>query len=425
MRNRNRIEIGHRQTWGGQQAVGIEAADRRQHVYVIGKTGTGKSSLLKNLIVQDIEAGDGVGLIDPHGDLALDVLDGVPPWRTRDVLYFHPADAEHPIGFNPLHGAVGDRRHLVASSIVSAFKNVWSDSWGPRLEYVLYATVASLACLENGTLLGIQRMLSDAQYRRWVVQQVEDPMVRAFWEREFASFDKRLAAEIIAPIQNKVGQIVMSPLIRNVVGQVKSRIDPRFLMDNRRIFIANLAKGRLGEDKANLLGSLLVSAFHLAAMGREDVPERDRQDWYLYVDEFQNFATDSFASILSEARKQRLCLTLAHQHTSQIRPEVRDSIFGNAGTIVSFRVSEADAAVLAREFGHSYDSSAFTDLPNYEALMKLLSAGEYGEPFRARMPPPVERRYGRRQSIIRRARESHATPRRTVEGRIKRWMWAK
>jgi len=222
--------------------VGLSRVDRRQHAYVIGKTGTGKSSLLRNLIVQDIEAGEGIGLIDPHGDLALEVLDSIPPWRTRDVVYFHPADAEHPIGFNPLHGAEGDKRHLVASSIVSAFKNVWSDSWGPRLEYVLYATVASLACLQNGTLLGIQRILSDAQYRRWVVRQVDDSMVRAFWEREFASFDKRLAAEIIAPIQNKVGQIVMSPLIRNIVGQVKSRIDPRFLMDNRRIFIANLAK---------------------------------------------------------------------------------------------------------------------------------------------------------------------------------------
>jgi hypothetical protein len=307
----HRVELGTRDTWGGQTSVGIHRADRRQHTYIIGKTGTGKSTLLKNLIIQDIEAGEGTGLIDPHGDLSLELLDLIPPERVRDVVYFNPADREFPIGFNLLRAVPEDRRHLLASGIVTAFKNVWKDSWGPRLEYILFGCISALASVENGTLLGAQRMLVDEHYRRWIIKQVDDPMVRSFWEDEFASYDKRLLSEAVAPLQNKIGQLVMSPLIRNIVGQVRSRIDLRHLMDNRKIFIANLSKGQLGEDKSNLLGSLLVTAFQLAAMGRSDVPMGERVDYFLHVDEFQNFATDSFATILSEARKYRLNLTLS------------------------------------------------------------------------------------------------------------------
>lgn len=421
MKDEHFITIGRRQVWGGQVPFGLSAIDRRQHAYVIGKTGTGKSTLLRNMMVQDIEAGYGLGFIDPHGDVAEELLDRIPPSRVGDVLYFNPADREYPIGFNILRALDADK-NLVASGVVNAFKNVWGDSWGPRLEYILYASVAALAYVENGTLLGIQRMLADETYRKWVVRQVHDPIVRAFWNTEFARYDKRFLTEAIAPIQNKVGQLIMPSTMRHIVGQVRSRIDPRFIMDNRKILIANLAKGKLGQDKAALLGSLLVSSFQLAAMGRSNVPEASREDWYLYVDEFQNFATDSFTSILSEARKYRLCLTLAHQHTGQLRPEIRDAIFGNVGTLIGFRVSEKDARVLAGEYGRRYSADAFAILANYHAYAKILSSGEYTEPFEAVMCPPVEQVHLRSASIIRRSRNSYATARQTIENKIGRWL---
>jgi type IV secretory pathway TraG/TraD family ATPase VirD4 len=295
--------LGERWVWGGEQPVGLRRQDRRQHLYVVGKTGTGKTTLLRNLILQDIEAGEGVGLIDPHGDLAEELLDFIPKWRTDHVLYFDPADGQWPVGFNLLKSVEPHRRHLVASAVVGSFKSIWRDSWGPRLSYLLYASVAALLECQNTSLLGVQRMLADSRYRDWVVRQVRDPAVRSFWEKEFAGYDRRFLSEVISPVQNKVGQLLMSPPVRLAIGQVRSRLDPRFLMDNRRILIANLSKGRLGEDKSALLGALLVSQFQAAAMARAEVPEEGRRDFYLYIDEFHNFTTDSFASILSEARK--------------------------------------------------------------------------------------------------------------------------
>jgi energy-coupling factor transporter ATP-binding protein EcfA2 len=416
------IDIGQRDHWGGRTSFSLQHADRHQHVYIVGKSGTGKSTLVRNMVIQDIEAGQGVGIIDPHGDLALDLLDHIPPSRTRDVIYFNPADRNHPVGFNLLRTVPPDRRHLVASGLVGAFKNVWGDSWGPRLEYILYGCIAALASVENATLLGAQRMLTDERYRRWVLRQVDDPMVRSFWEVEIAGYDKRLLSEAVAPLQNKIGQLVMSPILRNILGQVRSRIDLRFVMDNRRIFIANLSKGHLGEDKANLLGSMLVTAFQLAAMGRADVPEHDRTDWFLYVDEFQSFATDAFASILSEARKYRLSLTLSHQYTSQLEQPIRDAVFGNVGTMVSFRVSESDARILDREFGGHEGLAAFTDLANYEARVRPLVGGLHPNPFLLYTHPPVGNRHGRSSAIIRRSREAFGTPRHRIENRIDRWM---
>jgi hypothetical protein len=387
---------------------------------MIGKTGTGKSTLLRNLILQDIEAGEGVGLIDPHGDLAVDLLDHVPPRRTRDVVYFNPADREFPIGFNPVRSV--SEPEFVASGIVSAFKNVWKDSWGPRLEYILYASIAALAAAANTTLLGVGRMLTDSEYRDWVVRQVKDPMVRSFWTDEFASYDRHFLSEAVAPIQNKVGQLVMSPLIRNIVGQVRSRIDLRFMMDRGRILIANLSKGALGEDKSNLLGSLLVTGFQLAAMSRNNVAMSGRPDFFLYVDEFQNFATDSFASILSEARKYRLNLTLAHQYTRQLREPIRDAVFGNVGTMIAFRVSESDAGVLAREYGGGASIGPFVDLANFQARVRPLVDGEQREPFTLRTRPAGSSRNGRAERITARSRQAYGTPRGVVEGRVERWM---
>jgi len=416
--------IGWRQQWGGTTPFGLSRADRRHHLYLIGKTGAGKTTLLRNLIIQDIEAGEGVGVIDPHGDLASELLDFIPPWRTDHVVYFNPADQEYPIAFNLLRAVTPDSRHLVASGIVGALKSIWRDSWGPRLEYILYAACAALLECENVSILGVQRMLSDARYRDWVVRQVQDPAVRAFWLQEFGRYDKRFLQEVIAPVQNKVGQLLMAPPIRNIFGQVQSKIDPRFMMDHRRILIANLSKGRLGEDKANLLGALLVTQFQRAAMERADTPEHERVDFFLHLDEFHNFSTDSFASILAEARKYRLSLTLSHQYVDQLRDEVRDAVFGNVGSLIAFRVGETDATRLEREYGGGFTARQFADLGNHEICAKLLMDGTHREPFLGTTFPPISPKYQRRDTIIRRSRERYGTPRPLVEERIRRWLAA-
>jgi hypothetical protein len=425
MHNDHHVHIGERQGWGGQTPFGLSRADRRHHTYVLGKTGTGKTTMLRNLILQDIEAGEGVAVIDPHGDLAHDLLDHIPPWRTDHVVYFNPADQEHPIALNLIQGVpvvAPEGRHVVASGLVSAFKSIWRDSWGPRLEYILYACVAALLECPNTSILGIPRMLVDDRYRGWVLKQVKDPAVRSFWLSEFAGYDRRFLAEVISPIQNKVGQLLMSPPVRNILGQVRSKIDVRFMMDSGRILIADLSKGRLGEDKANLLGAILVTQFQLAAMARASAPEEGRRDFHLYIDEFHNFSTDSFASILSEARKYRLCLILSHQYTDQLRPEIRKAVLGNVGTLIAFRVGETDAEILEREYGHSYSARHFTELNNHEVCVKLLADGENLEPFVGRTLPPQGTRHGRRENLIRRSRERFATPRHVVEDKIRRWM---
>ena len=261
------VYIGKKYAWGGEQPFGLKCADRRHHTYIIGKTGSGKTTLLRNLIAQDIEAGRGVGVIDPHGDLAEELLDCIPSWRTDDVVYFNPADLEYPIGFNVLEGVPADRRHLVAAGVVSAFKHIWADSWGPRLEYIFYNALAALLDAGDSTLLGVVRLLANDGYRARVVQRITDPLVRAFWLDEFEQYDERFRREAIAPIQNKVGQFLTNAPLRNMLGQVKSAISLRFMMDRRRIFIGNLSKGRLGEDKSNLLGALLVAGLSIGGNG--------------------------------------------------------------------------------------------------------------------------------------------------------------
>jgi hypothetical protein len=415
------INIGMRHAWGGDKPFGLLRADRRQHLYAIGQTGTGKSTLLRNLIVQDLEAGEGVAVIDPHGDLAEEILDYIPPWRTDHVVYFDATDAEHSVGLNLLARVPERDRHLVASGIVGAFKSIWRDSWGPRLEYFLYACVAALLDCENVSLLGVQRMLVDERYRDWVIRQVKDPSVRSFWLSEFASYDNRFLSEVLSPVRNKVGQLLMAPPMRHVLGQVSSTFDPRFMMDRGRILIANLSKGRLGADKSNLLGAILVTQFQLAAMSRADTPEDRRPDFYLYVDEFHNFATDSFASILSEARKYRLCLTLAHQYIDQVSEPIRDAVFGNVGSLVSFRVGERDAEDLARLIGE-YRPETLSSLGNHEVCARVLNGGNHGAPFLGVTCPPEGKRYGRKDNVMARARERYAVPRRAVEGKIGRWI---
>jgi len=418
----DKVILAMREQWGQDTAVSLSCIDRRHHVYVVGKSGTGKTTLLRNLILQDIESGRGVGVIDPHGDLAADILDYIPRARTGHVVYFDPSDNEHPIAFNILAGVPRDRRHLVASGVVAAFKGIFPEFFGPRMEYIFYAAVAALLDCENVSLLSLQRMLSDERYRTWVVKQVKDPIVRAFWEREFESHDKRTKAEIVAPILNKIGPMLMSPQLRHILGQIQHRVDARFMMDNRRIFIANLSKGKLGADKANLLGSFLITHFQLAAMSRADVQEEDRCDFFLFVDEFQSFVSDSFASLLSEARKYRLSLTLSHQYLNQLRPEIRDAVMGNVGSLVAFRVGHEDAETLERAFGRTYSASAFTSLNNREVYAKLLSDGHDKEPFLGRTLPPHDKRHNRSHAILCTSRQKYSRKREVVERRIERWM---
>lgn len=417
------IIFAKRHGWGDETVpVGIKAADRRQHVYIIGKTGSGKTTLLRNLIVQHIALGHGVGLIDPHGDLAEELLRHIPPTRADDLVYFNPGDLDFPIGMNLLANVAPDDRHLVASGIVSAFKNLWADSWGPRLEYILYNAISALLDCENATLLGVNRMLTDEKYRTWVIRQIKDPFICAFWAEEYANYDPRFQREAIAPIQNKLGQFLLNPVIRNILGQVKTKLSIPAVMENQRLFIANLSQARLGPDKANLLGSLLTTQFQLGAMARAAQPEQERRDFYLFVDEFQNFSTEAFASILAEARKYRLCLTLSHQYVDQLSLPVRQAVFGNVGTLIAFRIGHTDAEVFEKEFGQVFPAKALADLDRYEAVLKLLESGANKEPFRAHMLPPITVHKGRPDKLIIRSRGRFASPRAVVEQKLNTWI---
>lgn len=417
-----RIIIGEREGWGKPQLFGILIADQRHHIYVIGKTGSGKTTLLRNMIIQHIALGHGVGLVDPHGDLSEDILNHIPTWRANHLAYFNPSDIEFPVGLNVLSNVEPDSRHLVASGVVSAFKGIWRDSWGPRLEYILYNSVAALLDCRNATLLGVNRMLVDPEYRAKVIRQVKDPFIRAFWVEEYENYDERFQREAIAPVQNKLGQFLQSHIVRNIIGQVKNKVDLPFVMDNERLFVANLSKGRLGHDKANLLGSLLTTQFQLGAMARADRPEIARRDFFLFIDEFQNFSTDAFASILSEARKYRLDLTLSHQYIDQLPLPVRHAVFGNVGTLISFRTGYADAEILEKEFSNAVPAIAIADLERYEVIVKLLESGTNREPFRAHTLPPIENGIGRPEKLIRHSRQRFAVPRVVIEGKLNRWM---
>ncbi|MBI3335185.1 MAG: type IV secretion system DNA-binding domain-containing protein [Candidatus Portnoybacteria bacterium] len=310
-------------------SFGIRHADRRHHIYIIGKTGTGKSTLLKNMLIQDLRAGNGLALIDPHGDLVEDLLNFVPKTRTNEVVYFNPADTQNPIGINILEAKGEDDKNLVASSLLSIFRHLWKEFWGPRLEYVLYNAVLALMDTPGNTLLGVHRILVDDEFRKQIVGNIKDPVVKMFWIEDYEKYDERFRKEIIAPVQNKIGQLLTSATLRNIVGQTKSSVDFNFVMDNKRILFANLSKGKIGEDKSNLLGSAIVTKLYLAALERQNTSEEHRRDFYLYIDEFQNFAAESFISMLAEARKYRLSITLAHQNLVQLPSTLRASILSN------------------------------------------------------------------------------------------------
>jgi len=401
---------------------GIKAKDRTKHVYIIGKTGMGKSTLLENMAVQDIMGGEGICFVDPHGKTADLLLEYVPKERIRDVVYIAPFDTEYPISFNVLESVDQQKRHLVVSGLMSTFKKIWEDAWSARMEYILTNTLLALLEAPNTTLLGVNRMLSDKEYRKEIVSHVKDPSVKAFWVKEFANYTERMAAEAVPAIQNKVGQFTANPLIRNMIGQVQSSFDFRDAMDKRKIIIINLSKGRIGDENMKLLGGLLVTKIYLAAMSRADVPERTSRllpHFYLYVDEFQNFANASFADILSEARKYKLNLTIAHQYIEQMDEVVKPAVFGNVGTMIAFRVGATDAEALEKEFAPVFVLEDLVNLGFAQIYLKLMIDGLSSQPFSATTLPPIahpENSYVK--EIIDASREQFARPRASVEEAI-------
>lgn len=408
---------------GAHHVFGIKPTDRRRHIYVIGKTGMGKSTVLENMIYSDIQAGKGVGVIDPHGDLAESVLNFIPNKRTNDVILIDPSDREYAVAFNMLENIDPALNSIVCSGLVGIFKKIYGESWGPRLEHILRNTILALLEYPGTTMLGITRMLSDEDFRRKVVRKVQDPVVKSFWIDEFAKMSDKMRTEAISPIQNKVGQFLSSPVIRNIVGQPKSSVNFRFAMDKGKIVIVNLSKGKIGEDNSALLGAMFITKFQLDAMSRADVPEKERKDFYLYVDEFQNFATDSFATILSEARKYRLNLTMANQYIAQMPEEVRDAVFGNVGTIFSFQVGFDDAEYISQQFGEQVLPPDLVSLSKYSAYMRLLIDGMPTNTFSLDTlpPPPADPDPDQLGKVRRVSRERYAHKISEVEDKIRRW----
>jgi|GEM_PF-723387 len=408
-----------------RKKFGIKRDDRRRHVYVIGKSGSGKSALLENMIMQDIINGNGCCVMDPHGDLAEAIVRCIPPERQNDVVYFNPSDVDHPVAFNVLEGAGSDSsKNLVTSGLIGIFKKIWADSWGPRLEYVLRNTILSLMYAEGSTLLGINRMLTDKKYRNSVLENVHDPILKAFWTQEYENYPAKELPMIVSPIQNKVGQFLSNPIVRNILGQAHSTIDLREIMDKKMIFLVNLSKGRIGEDNSSLIGSMIVTKLYLAAMSRVDLPEEQRNDFYLYVDEFQNFATDSFADILSEARKYRLSLIVAHQYVLQLPEKVSDAIFGNGGTLITFRLGSQDAEIFEKEFGPDFVLEDLVNIPKYNVILKLLIDGVASKPFSAATLPPMTKNSAyedRSAAIIAESRKRYSRSKEYVEDQIREW----
>lgn len=411
---------------GKKIPFGIKSEDRARHMYIIGKTGMGKSTLLENLAIQDIKNGEGLAFIDPHGKSAELLLDYIPLERKKDVIYFAPFDLDNPIAFNIMEDVGKDQRHLVSNGLMATFKTIWADVWSARMEYILNNTILALLEYPGSTLLGVNRMFSDKDYRQKVVDNVQDPSVKSFWVDEFANYTERFAQEATPAIQNKVGQFSSNPLIRNIIGQPKSTIDFRKAMDEKKIFIINLSKGLVGEDNARLLGGMLVSKLYLAAMSRANVHElelRKLPSFYLYVDEFQSFANESFADILSEARKYKLALTIAHQYVEQMPEEVQSAVFGNVGTTICFRVGPLDAEVFEKIFFPTFTKEDLVNMGRFQMYLTLMIDGVGSQPFSAMALPPIPALLNsNKQELIEWSRQNYSKPRAEVEARIIAWI---
>ena len=406
---------------------GIKRQDRRQHVYILGKSGTGKTVLLSNMIIQNIQNGDGICVVDPHGELVEGILQAIPPHRMKDVIYFNPADTDYHVGFNVLELIDPKYKHLVASGLMGIFTKIWANAWSARMEYILNNAILALLDTPGTTLLGIPRMLVDKDYRQKIIANLKDPVIKAFWIHEYEQWQDKFRNEAIAPIQNKVGQFLSTSIIRNVVGQSKSTINIFDFMNQGKIFLVNVSKGRIGEDNSALLGGMIITKIQLAAMERVRIPEDDRKDFYLYVDEFQNFVTNAFAGILSEARKYRLNLTIAHQYTAQLVTEsgsmVRDAVFGNVGTMIVFRVGADDAEFLEKEFEPEFTPQDIVNLPNFKVYIRLMIDGVTSRPFSAKTLPPMAKNpdLNVEKEVIKMSRSLYCRPKAVVEKEINDW----
>ena len=404
---------------GDNTVFGIRRDDRSRHMYILGQTGTGKSGALELLTISDIYYNKGFAVIDPHGDYAQHVMKFIPKDRIDDVVYFNPADTDHPIGFNPLEINDPSLKGHISSQVVGVLKKLFAESWGPRLEYILRYTLLALLDFPNSTMLDITRMLTDRHFRADVIKYIDDPVVKNFWTVEFASWNDKFASEAVAPVLNKVGAFVANPMIRNIVGQPKSTFDIRKIMDEGKILIVNLSRGLMGEDNAGILGSLMVTKIQLAAMGRADMPQAQRIPFYLYVDEFQNFATESFATILSEARKYGLDLTVANQYISQMGEEVRGAVFGNVGTIMSFRVSPDDAPFLQKYFEPEFEAANLIQQHSRFFVISMMIGGEKAPAFSAKtlnLPQPPD---DNSTQIIELTRQRYSRNKTEVEARVR------
>ncbi len=410
---------------GKNVPFGIKAKDRTRHVYVVGKTGMGKSTLLENMAVQDIRNGEGFAFIDPHGQTAETLLNYIPEERMKDVLYFAPHDMDYPVSFNVMEDVGPDKRHLVVSGLMSVFEKIWVDAWSARMAYILQNTLLALLEYPDATLLGVNRMLSDKKYREKVVANIKDPAVKSFWVDEFAKYNERYMQEAGDAIKNKIGQFTANPLIRNIIGQPKSSFDIRQIMDEKKIIIMNLSKGLIGETNANLLGSMLTTRIYLAAMSRADVSPEDMKtlpNFYFYVDEFQSFANATFANILSEARKYKLNLTIAHQYIEQMEEDVRNAVFGNVGTTIAFRVGPFDAEVLETVFAPKFMAVDLVNLGFAQIYLTLMIDGIGSTPFSATTLAPLSHpETSLRDTIIESSRRQFAHPRSGVEAMIAAW----
>lgn len=401
---------------GINHQFGMLRYDRSRHVYIIGQTGAGKSGLLELFALSDIFHGQGYAIIDPHGDFAIDNMRFIPGSRLQDVVYFNPADTAYPLGFNPLEVTNPAQKTNISSEVIGVLKRMFGESWGPRLEYILRYTILALLDRPETTMLDITRMLTDKKFRKDTLSYCTDTVVLQFWNIEFASWTEKFQAEAIAPVLNKVGAFTANPVIRNIIGQPKSTFNIRQIMDDGKILVVNLSKGLIGEDNASILGAFLVTKIQLAAMSRSDIPDiKDRRPFYLYVDEFQNFATDSFATILSEARKYGLNLTVANQYISQMSETVRDAVFGNVGTMISFRVSADDSPILAKQFEPQFEPNDLLQMHNRNFIINMVINGEKAPAFSAKtlnLPPPQDDNTGR---IIQWTREHYSRTREDIE----------
>ena len=407
---------------GKRVPFGLKAKDRSRHMYVIGKTGMGKSTLLENMAIQDIRNGEGLAFIDPHGSAVEKLLEYVPEHRLKDVVYFAPFDLDQPIAFNVMEDVGYDKRHLVVSGLMATFKKIWLDAWSARMEYILSNTLLALLEYPDATLLGVNRMYTDKVYRKKVVDNVKDPVVKDFWTKEFAQYTDRFTQEATPAIQNKIGQFTSNPLIRNIIGQPKSSFDIRELMDQKKILLINLSKGLVGDTNMRLLGSMITTRIFLAAMSRAELdPDALKlsKAFYFYVDEFQNFANDTFAEILSEARKYNLNLIIAHQYVEQMEEQVRAAVFGNVGTTVAFRVGPFDAEVLETVFSPEFMKEDLVNLGAYQLYLTLMIDGVGSRPFSATTIPPIEvpaRSF--KKEVIEMSRQQYGNVRAAIEESI-------